>query len=223
MKSPAKFFSTFIIFILAVVGLFFSSTISFNFFSDKENIFLKKIISSKPKNMKDKQALVESGISTPEDFTFFDTLDDPAMKKYLALNGSIVSLKDENYYKSNDLNPRVNGSPASKVTQPVSDNISISGARKLKGQKRTEPSTPGFVLQVGSFQEFQRADDLKNKLINGDYSVFISSIWLEGKGQSLHRVFVGTFLKKIDAEKAAVGIKESEKIESLIKYYKKKG
>ena len=221
MKSPAKFFSTFIIFILAVVGLFFSSTISFNFFSDKENIFLKKIISSKPKNMKDKQALVESGISTPEDFTFFDTLDDPAMKKYLALNGSIVSLKDENYYKSNDLTPRVNGSPASKVTQPVSGNFSISGARKLKGQNHTEPLTPGFVLQVGSFQEFQRADDLKNKLINSDYSVFISSTWVEEKRKALHRVFVGTFLKKIDAEKAAVEIKESEKIESLVKYYKK--
>ena len=223
MKSPVKFFSIFLIFVLGIVGLFFSSTKSFNFFSVKENSSLQKIISSKPKNMKDKQALVESGISTPEDFTFFNTLDDPAMKKYLALNGSIVSLKDENYYKSNDLSSRVNGSPASKVTQPVSGNISISGARKLKGQNPTEPSTPGFVLQVGSFQEFQRADELKIKLINSDYPVFIASILEEEMGQTLHRVFVGTFLKKIDAEKAAVGIKESEKIESLIKYYKKKG
>ena len=221
MKSPAKFFSTLIIFILAIAGLFFSSTISFDFFSDKENIFLKKIISSKPKNMKDKQALVESGISTPEDFTFFDTLEDPAMKKYLALDGSIGSLKDENYYKSNDLNPRVNGSPASKVTQQVSDNIPISGAGKIKGQNQTEQSTQGFVVQVGSFQEFQRADDLKNKLINSDYSVFIASILEEEIGQTLHRVYVGIFLKKIDAEKAAVEIKESEKIESLVKYYKK--
>ena len=183
-------------FILAVVGLFFSSTISFNFFSDKENISLKKIISSKPKNMKDKQALVESGKRTPEDFTFFDTLDDPAMNKYLALNGSIVSLKDESYYKSNDLTPRINGSPASKVTQPVSGNISISGAKKIKGLNQTEPSTQGFVVQVGSFQEFQRADDLKNKLIKSDYSVFISSTWVEEKRKALHRVFVGTFLKK---------------------------
>ena len=221
MKSPAKFFSTFIVFILVVVGLFFSSTIAFDFFSDKEIVFLKKIISSKPKNMKDKQALVESGISTPEDFTFFDTLEDPAMKKYLGLNGSIVSLKDENYYKSNDLNPRVNGSPASKVTQPVSGNIPISGARKIKGQNQTGPSTQGFVVQVGSFQEFQRADDLKNKLINSDYSVFIASILEEEMGQTLHRVYVGTFLKKIDAEKAAVEINESEKMESLVKYYKK--
>jgi len=221
MKSPVKFFSTFLIFVLGIVGLFFSSTKSFNFFSDKENISLQKIISSKPKNMKDRQALVESGISTPEDFTFFDTLDDPAMKKYLALNGTIVSLKDENYYKSNDLNPRVNGSPASKVTQPVSGNIPIFGARKIKGQNQTEPSTQGFVVQVGSFQEFQRADDLKNKLINSDYSVFIASILEDEMDQTLYRVYVGTFLKKIDAEKAAIEIKESEKIESLVKSYKK--
>ena len=221
MKSPAKFFSTFLIFVLGIVGLFFSSTKSFNFFLDKKNISLKKIISSKPKNMKDRQALVESGISTPEDFTFFDTLDDPTMRKYLALNGSIVSLKDENYYKSNDLNPRVNGSPASKVTQPVSGNIPISGAKKIKGLNQTEPSKEGFVVQVGSFQEFQRADDLKNKLINSDYSVFIASILEEEMGQTMHRVYVGTFLKKIDAEKAAVEINESEKMESLVKYYKK--
>jgi cell division septation protein DedD len=74
---------------------------------------------------------------------------------------------------------------------------------------------------VGSFQEFQRADDLKNKLINSDYYVFIASILEEEIGQTLHRVYVGTFLKKIDAEKAAVELKESEKIESLVKYYKK--
>ena len=40
-------------------------------------------------------------------------------------------------------------------------------------------------------------------------------------GETLHRVYVGTFLKKIDAEQAAVEIKELEKIESLVKYYKK--
>ena len=221
MKSPAKYFSTFLILVLVVVGLFFSSTIVLNFFSDKENISLKKIISSKPKNMKDKQALVDSGISTPEDFTFFDTLDDPAMKKYISLNGSIVSLEDENYYKSNDFNPRINGSPASKVTQPVSGNIAISDARILIDQKLTDPLRPGFVLQVGSFQEFRWANDLKNRLISSDYPVFISSSGVEEKGKALHRVFVGTFLKKIEAEKVAVEIKESEKIESLVKYYKK--
>jgi len=221
MKSPAKLFSTFLIFVLGIVSLFFGLTISFNFFSDKENIFPQKVIASKPKNIKDKQALVESGINTPEDFTFFDTLDDPAMKKYLGLNGSIVTLKDEIYYKLNDINPIMNGSPASKVTQPVSENISISGAIKHIRQNQTEPTTAGFVLQVGSFKEFQGADDLKNRLINSEYSVFIASILEKERGLTFHRVYVGTFLNKIDAEKAAVEIKESEKIESLVKYYKK--
>jgi len=221
MSLSAKFFSIFILFVLGITALFFSSAMSFDIFLDKKNISMQKIISSKPKNMKDRQALVESGKSTPEDFTFFDTLDDPAMKKYLALNGTIVSLKDENYYKSNDLDPIVSASPSLKGTQPVSGNAPISGAKKIKVQNQTEPSRQGFVVQVGSFLEFQRANDLKNKLINSDYSVFIASILEEGMDQALYRVYVGTFLKKIDAEKAAVEIKESEKIKSLVKYYKK--
>jgi hypothetical protein len=170
--------------------------------------------------MKDKQSLVASGNSNLEEFTFFDILDDPAMKKYLSLNGSVSLLNDDNYYKSNDLTPRVNVSPTLKVTRPVSENISISRTRILKDQNHTAPSTAGFVLQVGSFQEFLRADYLKNKLIISDYPAFISSSWVEEKRLTLHRVFVGTFFKKKDAEKAAVEIKESEKVESLIKYYK---
>ena len=43
--------------------------------------------------MKDKQALVELGASSPDDFTFFDVLDDPEMKKYIGLNGSVVAIK----------------------------------------------------------------------------------------------------------------------------------
>ena len=222
MKSPAKFFSTFIVFILVVVGLFFSSTIAFDFFSDKEIVFLKKIISSKPKNMKDKQALVELGASSLDDFTFFDVLDDPAMKKYIDLNGSVVAIKEKDYYKSNDLTPKVDGGLSSQVVQSVSKNAMTPDTKNLDGQKEVDTLASGFVLQVGSFQEFQKADALKNKLINSNYPVFIVSTLVKEKGYTLHRVFVGKFLRKTEAEKIAVRIKESEKVEPLVRYYEKK-
>jgi len=95
VKSSAKVFSTFLILVLVVTGLFFSSVKALNFFSEKENSSLKKIISLKPKDMKDKQALVKLGASSPDDFTFFDVLDDPEMKKYIGLNGSVVTIKEE--------------------------------------------------------------------------------------------------------------------------------
>ena len=222
MKSSAKVFSTLLILVLVVTGLFFSSVKALNFFSEKENSSLKKIISLKPKNMKDKQALVELGASSPDDFTFFDVLDDPEMKKYIGLNGSVVATKEENYYKSNNLTPKVDGSLTRQVIKSASKNVITPGTKNLEGQKQVDPPTSGFVLQVGSFQEIQKADALKNKLINSNYPVFIVSTLVKEKGYTLHRVFVGRFLRKIEAEKVAVRIKESEKIEPLVRSYEKK-
>jgi len=222
VKSSAKVFSAFLILVLVVTGLFFSSVKALNFFSEKENSSLKKIISLKPKDMKDKQALVELGARSPDDFTFFDVLDDPEMKKYIGLNGSVVTIKEEESYKSNDLTPKVDSSLTRQVIKSASKNVITPETKNLEGQKQVDLSTPGFVLQVGSFQEVQKADALKNKLINSNYPVFIVSTLVKEKGYTLHRVFVGRFLRKIEAEKVAVRIKESEKIESLVRSYKKK-
>ena len=220
MKLSAKIFSTLLV--LAAAGLFFSPLKAFKIFSEKENLPIKKIILSKPKDIKDKQALVELGASSPDAFTFFDTLSDPAMKKYVGLNGGVVAIKEESYYKSNDLTSKVDENLALQVVRPVSENVIAPSAIKLKVQKQADLPTSGFVLQVGSFQEFQRADALKNKLINSGYPVFIVSTLVEEKGHTLHRVFVGRFLRKTEAEKVAVRIKESEKIEPLVRNYEKK-
>ena len=222
MKSSAKIFSTLLILFLVVTGLFFSSVKALKFFSEKENGSFKKMISLKPKGMKDKQALVELGASSPDDFTFFDVLDDPEMKKYVGLDGSVVAIKEEDFHKSNDLTPKVDGSLAPQVIQSVSKNVITPGTKNLESQKQVDPSTSGFVLQVGSFQEAKKADALKNKLTNSNYPVFIVSTLVKEKGYTLHRVFVGRFLRKTEAEKVAVRIKESEKIEPLVRNYEKK-
>ena len=222
MKSSAKIFSTLLILVLVATGLFFSSVKALKFFSEKENSSLKKMISLKPKDMKDKQALVELGASSPDDFTFFDVLDDPEMKKYIGLDGNVVAIKEEDFYKLNDLTPKVDGSLAPQVIQSVSKNVITPGTKNREGQKLVDPSTSGFVLQVGSFQEAKKADALKNKLTNSNYPVFIVSTLVKEKGYTLHRVFVGRFLRKTEAEKVAVRIKESEKIEPLVRNYEKK-
>ena len=222
MKSSAKIFFTLLVFVLVATGFFLSSVKGFKFFSEKENLSIKKMISSKPKDMKDKQALVELGASSLDDFTFFDVLDDPAMKKYIGLNGSVVSIKEKDYYNSNDLTPKVGGGLSPQVVQSVSKNAMTPDTKNLDGQKEVGSSASGFVLQVGSFQEFQKADALKNKLINSNYPVFIVSTLVKEKGYTLHRVFVGKFLRKTEAEKIAVRIKESEKVEPLVRYYEKK-
>jgi len=222
MKSPGNFFSTASIFTLVIVGLFFSLSEIFQFFSNKENTSLQKIISSKPKNIKGKQVLIESEINTFGDFTFFDTLDDPSMNKYIGLNGSIVSLKKKDYNRSDGLILSAKRNSESLTTLPIPKRSSIPTEIDVKNLKKNNSPTRGFALQVGSFQDFKRADILKNKLAKYDYPVFISSTLLKNKEKTLHRVFVGTFSSKKDAEKVAIEIKGSEKIELLIKYYENK-
>ena len=216
MKLSVKFFLSLFVFLsLISIGLFSSSINLPNYFSEKENNSIKKIISPKPKNVNDKQALVELGANTTDDFTFFDVLDDPEMKKYVGLNGSVVEESKANNHNLKKSNPREVLS-----SESISKNNFNSESTSFEKQKR--PSTSGFIIQVGSFQEFTRAYSLKSKLINRGHSVFIDSSDMGGEVQKLHRVLVGTFLKKEDAEKVAARMKESEKINTLLKYYKKK-
>ena len=202
MKLSVKFFlSLFVFFSLIFIG-FFSSSINIpNYFLGKENNTIKKIISLKPKNINDKQALVELGSNATDDFTFFDILDDPEMKKYIGLNGSVVEESKESNHnlKKSDLREVLS-------LESISKNNLDSGSTSFEKQKR--PPTTGFIIQVGSFQESTRAYALKNKLINRGYPVFIDSSDVLGEVQELHRVLVGTFLKKKNAEKGAAKKKE---------------
>jgi hypothetical protein len=200
MKSSAKILLMFLIFTFAGVGFFFSSDKVLKFFSEPKSLSLKKIISYKPKDIKDKQALVELGASSLDEFTFFDTLNDPEMKKYIGLNGSIV---------------------VPKKIQPISENIITSSSMPLKDDNESNSLSSGFVLQVGSFQQLKKADVLKTKMIAGGYSSFIVTALAKGKDYKLYRVFVGNFMERIEAEKVAIKIKNKEKIESFIKFYEK--
>ena len=200
MKSSAKILLMFLIFTFAGVGFFFSSDKVLKFFPEPKSLSLKKIISYKPKDIKDKQALIELGASPLDEFTFFDTLNDPEMKKYIGLNGSIV---------------------VPKKIQSISENIITSSSMPLKDDNESNSLSSGFVLQVGSFQQLKKADVLKTKMIAGGYSSFIVTALAKGKDYKLYRVFVGNFMERIEAEKVAIKIKNKEKIESFIKFYEK--
>jgi len=201
MKSSAKILLMFLVFTFAGVGFFFGSDKVLKIFSEPKSLSLKKIISYKPKDIKDKQALVELGASSLGEFTFFDTLNDPEMKKYIGLNGSIV---------------------VPKTVQSVSENIITSSTIPLKNDKKSNALSSGFVIQVGSFRQLKKADVLKTKMIAGGYSTFVVSAVEKDKGYELHRVFVGNFIERVEAEKIAIKIKNIEKIESLVKFYEKK-
>ena len=75
MNSLAKIFLSLLILVLVVVGFLFSVVKVLKIYPEKENLSLEKQISSKPKDINEKQASVEFGINYQEEFTFFDTLN----------------------------------------------------------------------------------------------------------------------------------------------------
>ncbi len=201
MKSLAKILLTFLVLTFAGAGIFFSWDKVLKIFPEPKKLSLKKIISSKPKDIKDKQALVELGASSLDEFTFFETLNDPEMKKYVGLNGALV---------------------IPESVQSISDNIVNSSSVNLEDVNKSNSLLSGFVLQVGSFQELTKADVLKSKMIAEGYSTFIVSALAKGKTYKLHRVFVGNFMERAEAEKVATKIKDTEKIKPLVRFYEKK-
>ena len=218
MNLSVKTFTSLLILVLVALGFFFSVVKVLKIYHEKENLSVKKQISSKPMDINEKQASVEPGTSLQGEFTFFDILGDASMRKFIGLDGNVIESKEGAPDKSTDFDSKINKSLDSQLFDFASKKMLSSVAPKLEAQKRSESLLPGFVLQVGSFQEFQRASVLRNKLTNKDYPVFIISAWVAEQGQTLHRVFVGRFPKKIDAEKTKIKIREIEKIDSVIKW-----
>jgi len=161
VKLSAKIFSTFLILVLVATGLFFSSVKAIKFFSEKESSSLKKKISSKPRDMKDKQALVKLGASPQDDFTFFDVLDDPEMKKYIGLNGSVVATKEEDYYKSNDLTPEVDVVSLVKLFNPSLRMYSLLAQKTLEVKSKLRHQRQDLSFKWGLFRRFKRLMLLK--------------------------------------------------------------
>ena len=218
MNSSAKIFFFLLFLILVATGIFFSDFKVLEIFSEKENLSFKKKISSKPKDMNKKQESVKTGINDQDEFTFFDILSDPSMEKFIGLDGITADHQTSIPRKPIDFGLKTDKGIGSQFKDSTTKNVLRPDPKILNTQTQGDSLLSGFVLQVGSFEKSQRAIVLKNKLIGGGYPAFIISTRIAENEKVLHRVFVGRFSKKIEAEKTAIKINETEKVDSLIKW-----
>ena len=222
MNSSVKTFLSILILGLSGAGIYFGTLKFLVVFQGGEKVSVKKQIPVKPKNMKEKQALVESGSSNDEEFTFFDTLSDPSMSKFVDLNGSVADPAQV----ANDTPPgptsargdvdtisQVKNSDSENLLNPVAEN---SETVKVEVGKRVESVVSGFALQVGSFHQLERASLLKEKLVKKGYPVFVVTVRIAGKDEVWHRVFIGRFLDRETAAVTARKVKQAEKLDSVL-------
>ncbi len=219
MNSSAKIFISILALGLAGMGIYFSTLKAIDSFYDDGETSVKKQIPVKPKNIKEKQPLVESGSDDAEEFTFFDTQAGPSMSKFVGLNGSVVEPEEIINKSPAPVDSEVDKKSipdtpdSAKVLSPVA--VEDEPA-KVNVEKNVESVASGFALQVGSFRQLERAELLKDKLGKKGYPVFVAMARISGKDEVWYRVFIGRFTEKETAVETARRVKEVEKIDSVM-------
>ena len=195
-------FLYFTIFILTCSSIFyFNDGLLLGFFSGgKSSSVIKKESAVKPKSIVNKS---EALGPVSHQFTFFETLEDKTMTKYVGLNGEML--------------------PVSLPEKPVRSNSKIVEPAKLERKKNAkaieEKKTPmlsRFVVQVSSFRDVKMASALKMKLLKKGFDAYLMEIELPNHGGKWHRVFLGQYFDEDLAQKAAERARQEYKLNAAV-------
>ena len=163
MNSSFKAFISLLILGLIGTGLYFGGVKTIDIYMGMEKLPLKKKISVKPESI------------DMDKLTFFETLVDPLMRKFVGLNGSIIEPQEVANDKTSDF---VSRDKKSSIPQPAS--MDAKETRGSEAQKQAASLESGFVLQVGSFHKVEGANLLKNNLGKKGYPVFVEEARMPG-------------------------------------------
>ena len=205
------------ILIVCLVGAIVGKGIAI--YSDKVGVPPKKKIASKPKNFNKNYKSVEPQVLVKDEYTFFNTLHDPSMQKFVGLEGVVVKKNEvaNNKVMARDLSKT--NSRDIKVKDPIVKINIESINKKIDTGENNNKINSGFSVQVGSFQKIELAEFLATDLGTKGYPVYVESAFIDEKSEVLYRVFVGRFSTKIEAEKIGIKVKEVEGLTSVIKWH----
>ena len=206
-----------LILIVCIVGAIVVKGIAI--YSDKVRVPPKKQIASKPKNFNKTYKSVEPQELIKDEYTFFNTLHDPSMQKFVGLEGVVVKKNEAAGDKLMALDINKANSRDVKLNDLIVKHNIQAINKNLETGKINNKLTPGFSLQVGSFKKVELAEFLETNLKNKGYPVYVESVLINEIGQVWYRVFVGRFSTKIEAEKIGIKVKEVEGLTSVIKWH----
>ena len=195
-------FLYFTIFILICSSIFyFNDGLLLGFFSGGESSsVIKKESAVKPKSIVNKS---EALGPVSHQFTFFETLEDKTMTKYVGLNGEMLPVSlPERPVRSH-----------SKIVEPAklepNENV-----KAIEGKK--QPMLPRFAVQVSSFRDVKMASALKMKLQKKGFDAYLMEVELPNDGGKWHRVFLGQYVDEALARKAAERARQEYKINAAV-------
>ena len=160
----------------------------------------KKVSAVKPKFLINKAEALKP---VSHQFTFFETLNDKTMTKYVGLHGEILPVssadKPISLFKEKNI--------SSLVVEPAKSDQKSKTLNNFQKEKQISPSTlHRFFVQVSSFRNQKKAGALKTKLQEKGFDSFLIETELSNNKGKWYRVFLGKYsdeeLASKDAERA---------------------
>ena len=193
--------------LIASFVFYFEDGLGSDFFQnwDKQKPVRKKISAVKPKFLVNK---AEDLKPVSPQFTFFETLEDKTLTKYVGLHGEVLplSLPDKPIIFKEKKPVKINIQP--NVTRPVEE--------KIKIQKKPEVKVSKFALQVSSFRDEKKAGLLKTDLQKKGFDAFLRVAELPNHGGKWYRVFLGQYSDQDLARKDSERARREHKLNSVI-------
>jgi len=198
------------IFLLAsAVGLHFSGVID-GFL--KKEVSTKKLRAVKPKFTRDKVTPV-----APDEpvYTFFETLDDLTMTRYVGLNGKLLPTALPTAM------PVVPARTVIPLTPPIekqeqSEPLAKPEIKQDRNIRAEIEERPRYAVQVSSFRDVERAGALKMRLQKKGFDAFLMQAELANNAGTWHRVFLGRYADEEKAQEAARLARSQYKLNAVV-------
>ena len=180
---------------------YFKGGLLLGFFGEwKKPAVSKKVSAVKPKFLINKAEALKP---VSHQFTFFETLNDKTMTKYVGLHGEMLPVsspaKPVSLFKEKNI--------SSLVVEPAKSDQKSKTLNIVRKEKQPSPSTlHRFFVQVSSFRNQKKAGALKTKLQEKGFDSFLIETELPNNKGKWYRVFLGKYsdeeLAAKDAERA---------------------
>jgi hypothetical protein len=196
------------IFLLAsAVGLYFSGVI--DGYLEKE-VSAKKLRAVKPKFIRDKVAPV-----APDEpvYTFFETLNDTTMTRYVGLNGKLLPTVLPTALPVVPTKTVIPSTPEKQVPSEPLAKPEIKQARNIRAEVGERPR---YAVQVSSFRDAERAGALKLRLQKKGFDAFLMQAELANNAGTWHRVFLGRYADEEKAQEAARLARSQYKLNAVV-------
>ena len=170
----------------------------------------KKISAVKPKFLINKAEALKP---VSHQFTFFETLNDKTMTKYLGLHGEMLPVSSP--AKPVSLFKESNNS--SHVAESAKSNQKPKTLNIAQEEKKSSPSTLlRFFVQVSSFRNQKKAGALNTKLQKKGFDSFLIETELPNHEDKWYRVFLGKYSDEKIASKDAERARKEFRLNAVV-------